>query len=283
MPKAAGIVTKAVVGALALVFARRYGMGRRRSRMGLSDHAQARAAGQRHPQADAGQREEIHRRADQRRLRAAGLVSRRASADAADRGARCEAGGAGLRALPSADRRRPSRIVQHRRPAGQLFHPADGRVQEWRPQGRPRHRDGRDRAGDLGRRREGCRRILCVAQARRLDQGGRGRDRAEKLCRPGSDAVCHHRRGSRHRADRQPHYRGAAGRGARARPRPAFGLHRLRAGRQHREGRSAGEDRRRQDHALRHVSRPQSQGPGHGLAVDRRAGRRPISCASCTT
>jgi len=47
------------------------------------------------------------------------------------------------------------------------------------------------------------------------------RHRAEKLRRPGSHALAAPKR---HRADRQPHHRAAAGRGESAQPRPALGF-----------------------------------------------------------
>ena len=126
---------------------------------------------------------------------------------------RHEARRARLRPVPSAERRRPSGILEPRRPAGALPDAADGGVQERPPQGGARHHDGHDCAGDLGRRRARRQRILRVAQARHLHQGGRDRHGAEKLCRRRRHAL--RRAGRREGADRQPHHRAAAGRGAR--------------------------------------------------------------------
>jgi len=109
---------------------------RRAAGLGLSDHTEARAEGQSRPQADAGQQQAIHAGANRRRIQSSGLVSRRASADAADRRSWRQAGSPRLRTLPPADRQRPSGVVRRRRTAGGLHHAADGRVQERRPQGR---------------------------------------------------------------------------------------------------------------------------------------------------
>src|SRR5262249_25688545 len=83
----------------------------------------------------------------------------------------------------------------------------------------------------------------------------------------------------------------APGRDARAQPRSPFGLHRLRAGGQHRQRRGAGDDGQRQNHSLRDLSWTESQGPGraakhhrpaadlHGAPAQRYAERHPLrSC-----
>ena len=77
-----------------------------------------------------------------------------------------------LRAMPSADRRRPSGIRKPRRAAGELHRPPDGGVQERRAQGRPRRRDGRDGEGAVRRRGEGGGGLFRGAEAHaRLQQG----------------------------------------------------------------------------------------------------------------
>ena len=139
------------------------------SRLGLSGHAAARAARHPGPEAGARQRAGLYPGADRRCVQPSGLVSRRASDDAANRGARRKACGAGLRAMSPAERRRSPGIVEPGGASGVVPHAPTGRLQERRSHGRACNHDDHDRPGDLGRRRARGQRVLRFPQTRHLD------------------------------------------------------------------------------------------------------------------
>src|SRR3984957_496975 len=129
------------------------GLCGRAARLGLPGDRQgaaAAAAGRRAPHR-AGQRQILYAQADRRPVQSARLVSRPASADAADRRPWRGHHRARLRLLPLADRHRARRVGLYRGAARGLFRPRNGRLQERRTQGL-RLDDGHRQRDQRGRR-----------------------------------------------------------------------------------------------------------------------------------
>ena len=78
-----------------------------------------------------------------------------------------------VRAVPSADRRRPSGVRQHRRASGPAISSARWRSTRRQPRRRARHHHDRDRQGDDRRGNPHVERILRQPQAALATEGGR--------------------------------------------------------------------------------------------------------------